>query len=813
MQQLDLLTGDQEPEAQGGGRRPPGSGGPPARPPRSGGNVEDVPLHALARKRYLDYAMSVITSRALPDVRDGLKPVQRRILFAAHNDLRLHPDSKPRKSAAIVGEVMSKYHPHGDQAIYDALARMAQPFSLRYPLIDGHGNFGSIDGDPPAAMRYTEARLSPSAPPLLEEYRQQTVAKRPTYDALREEPVVLPARYPNLLANGGTGIAVGMATNIPPHNLKELCRACIALIDNDNWGTRGLMRWVKGPDFPGGGEILNSHDELVAIYERGHGSISVRGTWKLEKGRGPRRVVIESIPYNVNKAKLVGAIGDAVAARRLPMVVDVRDESTDDIRIVLELKRGSDPDAVVAWLHKHTELQSNFAMNLTCLVPTENPQVAGPQRLELRLALQHFLDFRFDVVTRRLRFQLARLLERIHILEGFEIVFNALDEAIALIRASSNKPDARERLMDRFGLDHDQAEAVLEVKLYKLAQLEIEAILTELAEKRAEAARIEALLADPEARWGIVKEELAEVSEEHGDDRRTQVVGPQDELEYDEQAYIEAEDCWVIVTRDGWLKRQRSFTDVGAIRTRDGDQIGWLLRANTRSTVVFFGSSGRAYTLRVDDVVSTTGYGEPLQRRFAMADGERVVGAAAFDKRSLPKVPQSVREAQEADAPPPPWGLAGSRGGKVLRFSLSNFEEPSKRTGRVYARLDKRIQGDAILAVEGVGGSDDEVVAMATERGRAILFPVELVPVLSGPGKGVTGIKLSDQDLVLGWCVSRAARQGLSVESSLGGTTVVRPTKFRLTNRGGKGQVVLRRGRFTRVHWPIPKDDGNAERS
>ena len=812
-EQLSLIDG--APESKKGKKKTKksrtskkGSGGsgrgrsssPPA-PPRA---PDDVPLHDLAKKRYLNYALSVITSRALPDVRDGLKPVQRRILYAAWHDLKLYPEGRPRKCAAIVGEVMGRYHPHGDQAIYDALVRLAQPFSLRLPLVDGQGNFGSIDGDPAAAMRYTEARLARPAPMLLGELDAQTVPTRPTYDALREEPVVLPARFPNLLVNGATGIAVGMATSIPPHNLVEVVRACIALSKDSVKTTRGLMQWIQGPDFPSGGEILNTRQDIETMYKKGHGSVTVRGTWEKEKGKSGH-IIITSIPYQVVKAKLVSAIGDAVATRRLPQVLDVRDESTDDIRIVLELKRGSDPEAVLAWLYKHTDLQTNVQFNLTCLIPTANDQVGKPERLDLVSALWHFLDHRFLVVTKRLEFELAKLERRIHLLEGFEIIFNALDEAIKLIRKSSDKSDARTRLMKRFKLDHEQAEAILEVKLYKLAQLEIEAIMAELKEKRTRAKEIRRLLKKDALRWDIVREELEEVAKELGTPRLTQVVGPSETLEYDEEAYIEREDCWVIMTRDGWLKRQRSFTDVASIRVREGDQIGWLMPADTRAVATIFGSSGRAYSLRVSDIPSTTGHGEPIGRRFALQDGERVVGVVTSDPRSVPKVPIAVMEELGDETPKPPWGLAVTRGGKILRFSLSVFTEPSNRNGRIYVRLQRKVDGDAVLAVEVVVGADPEDVCLASEKCRVLIFPVEEVSVMSGPAQGVTAIKLDKDDRVIGMVVSRAARQGLEVQTSTGTSTIVRPTKYKITSRGGRGHQVLKRGRFTKVVHALPE--------
>ena len=407
------------------------AGGPPP-----GGLPDAVALHEAAQTRYLNYALSVITARALPDVRDGLKPVQRRILYTMWQQ-NLTADAKHRKCAKVVGDVMGSFHPHGDAALYETLVRMAQPFSLRYPLVDGSGNFGSLDGDAPAAMRYTECRLARIADEMLAEIDQTTVPFKPNYDGTKTEPVVLPARIPNLLVNGTTGIAVGMATNIPPHDLGEISIALLKLLDNPDLSSAQLCRWVKGPDFPTGGQILNSADEIKTIYKTGSGTVRLRATW--EEGppsRGGRRVYITSIPYATNKAALVERIADIVVSRKLPHLVDVRDVSTDDVRIELELKREADSRMVMAYLFKNTPLQSNFIVNLTCLIPTENPEVGRPERLDLKQILWHFLHFRLEVVTRRLDHELATLGKRIHLLEGLEKVFDALDEIIRIIRKS-----------------------------------------------------------------------------------------------------------------------------------------------------------------------------------------------------------------------------------------------------------------------------------------------------------------------------------------------------------------------------------------
>src|SRR5262249_31377299 len=429
-------------------------------------------------------------------------------------------DSRYVKSAAVVGEVMKTYHPHGDQSIYDALVRMAQPFSLRHTLVEGYGNFGSIDGDPPAAMRYTECRLTPIAVTLLSELREQTVDLRPNYASTAEEPVVIPAQFPNLLVNGASGIAVGMATNIPPHNLKEVCQAAIALLDNRELSLEKLLKYIHGPDFPTGGVILNTAEEIRQVYATGQGAIKLRGTYENDPEK-PNTVLITSIPYGIEKDPLVQRIGELISKGQVPQLTNVKDLSTEDVRIALELRPGSNAEAALAYLFKNTPLQTNFNVNLTCLLPAAGAEVAVPDRLDLRSILQHFLDFRLEVVTRRLRHELANLLQRIHILEGFAIVFNNLDEAIRIIRASDGKADAAPKLIARFLLSEAQADAILETKLYRLGKHEIKDILDELAQKRERAAEIERLLADEPALWKIIRNELKEIARAYGDPRRT----------------------------------------------------------------------------------------------------------------------------------------------------------------------------------------------------------------------------------------------------------------------------------------------------
>ncbi len=587
-----------------------------------------MPLHEAAQTRYLNYALSVITSRALPDVRDGLKPVQRRILYTMWQQ-NLTADAKHRKCAKVVGDVMGTYHPHGDSALYETLVRMAQPFSLRYPLVDGSGNFGSLDGDNAAAMRYTECRLARLSDQMLIEIDQDTVAFRPNYDGTKTEPVVLPARIPNLLINGSTGIAVGMATNIPPHNLGEICTALIKLSENEELTSAQLCRWVKGPDFPTGGQILNSPDELKNIYRTGSGGIRLRGTWEAgPAARGSKIIHITSIPYTVDKSQLVERIADVVLSRKLPPLLDVRDVSTDDVRIELELKKDADEKMVMAYLFKHTPLQISFGVNLTCLVPTENPEVCKPERLELKEMLWYFLHFRLDVVTKRLEHELGALKRRIHLLEGFAKVFDALDEILRIVRKSEGKADAAQTIMKRFELDADQTDAILELKIYRLARLEILVIQQELAGARKRSRDLNALLGDEPKRWQMVRDEIEQLKASDPslakDKRRTTFASDADEVEYSAEDFIIDEDNVVIVSRDGWVKRQKEVRDLSTTRLREGDAVLAVLAGSTRATVVFFTNYGTAYTARIADVPASTGYGEPIQRLFKFKDGERV---------------------------------------------------------------------------------------------------------------------------------------------------------------------------------------------
>jgi len=777
-----------------------------AAPPPPGGS-EPIALHEAAQTRYLNYALSVITSRALPDVRDGLKPVQRRILYTMWQQ-HLTADVKHRKCAKVVGDVMGSYHPHGDAALYETLVRMAQSFSLRYPLIDGSGNFGSLDGDSAAAMRYTECRLARIADEMLSEIERRTVPFRPNYDGTKTEPVVLPARLPNLFINGTTGIAVGMATNIPPHNLGEICTALIKLLDNPDLSSVQLCRYVKGPDFPTGGQILNSPEELKQIYKTGSGTVRLRATWEEGSGtRGGRTLYVTSIPYAVNKAALVERIADVVLTRKLPPLLDVKDVSTDDVRIALEIKKDADPKMVMAYLFKNTPLQTNFIVNLTCLIPTENEEVGRPERLDLHTALMYFLQFRLQVVTNRLEHELEALKKRIHILEGFEKVFDALDEIIRIIRKSDGKADSAEKIIKRFGLDAEQADAILELKLYRLARLEILVIQNELADKRKRARQIGTLLKDEEGRWKVVRDEIEEIQKTYGgkDDKRRTLIETEEEVSFTADDFIVEEDNVVIVSRDGWVKRQKEVRDLSTTRLREGDSVLAVMQGSTRATVVLFSNFGVAYTPRIIDVPASTGYGEPVQKLFKLKDRERIVAAFSLDPRAVGDIATPpARRGGPPDAMPPVHAIAVTSDGYSLRFSFEPFVEASTRAGRRFARPGEGVEVVGVARVTG-----PEVVIAATADARALLCRADEVNYLSGPGKGVILIKLTGKDdRVLGFIASTGDRDLMRVETSRGGEQTISTAKYEVTGRGGKGRELLQRGQFTRV---IPNEIDNPQ--
>ena len=745
------------------------------------------------RRRYLTYAVSVITSRALPDVRDGLKPVQRRILFTMHHELQVYADRKPVKCARITGEVMGKYHPHADASIYDALVRMAQSFVLRIPLVDGHGNFGSVDGDPPASYRYTEARLTAAADSLLAELKQQTVPMRPNYDGQLFEPIVLPAQYPNLLVNGSSGIAVGMATNIPPHNLGDLCRACVHLIEDKDATTAQLLDKVKGPDFPLGGKIVTDRATLRKIYEEGHGSIKVQGEWAVEDNGKKRQIVITSIPYGVNKSALENQIGGLIADRKLPLT-DLTNESNEKVglRVTLDLKPNANPDLVMAYLYKHTPLQDNFPVNMTSLVP-DAQGVMQPQRLGLKEMLRYFIDFRLETVRKRFEYELEVLRKRIHILTGFKIIFDALDEAIRIIRQSQGRADAAEKLMAKFELDQIQTDAILDSQLYKIAQMEIKKILDELREKKKQAEEIEAILSSTRRLWTIVKNELTEIGEKLGGRRKTKLGSSEDELEFNEEAFIVKENTNVVLTADGWIKRVGRLASVEGTRVREGDSVIAVVPASTLDYVVFFADDGTAYTMRVNEVPASSGYGEPITKFFKLDDQVKVIAADTTDERFIPA---EIKPASKAD-PAGPYLLVVTRQGLTLRIPFASYRTASTKVGRRFVKLN---EGDKVVMATILIG-DEESIFLASSEGRILHFRIDEINVLAGVGKGVIGIKLDDGDTCIGGALITRKSQMLQVETS-GGKTLEFTGRHDTVSRGSKGFESVKRTSLTRVVPP-----------
>ncbi|HLJ97225.1 MAG TPA: DNA topoisomerase (ATP-hydrolyzing) [Gemmataceae bacterium] len=756
-------------------------------------NIQPVSISEETRHRYLNYALSVITSRALPDVRDGLKPVQRRILYTMYHELHLHADGRPAKCARIDGEVTGKYHPHGTIPAYEALVRLAQDFVMRMPLVQGQGNFGSVDGDAPAAERYTEAKLRPLAEHLMAELRQRTVEMRPNYDGTREEPTVLPAQFPNLLVNGASGIAVGMATNIPPHNLGEVLKAAVHLIDNPDTSCAQLLDRIKGPDFPLGGRVVTDRTTLRHIYEEGTGTIKVQGEWKFEEAGKRQQIIITSIPYGVNKGSLESAIGELIAARKLPQLINLVNESNEKegIRIALEIKPGTDPNLVMAYLFKHTALQENFAYNLTCLVPGSDGKLR-PERLGLKAMLRHFVDFRLVTVRRRFEYELEQLQRRIHILEGFRIIFNALDTAIRLIRESAGKAEAAAELRKAFKLDAAQAEAILDAQLYRIAQMEIKKILNELKEKKAEAERIEDILRSNKKLWGVIKTELNALGEKFADRRRTRMGSTEDTLDFDPEAYIIRENTNVVLTRDGWIKRVGRLASVESTRVREGDQVIAVAPGSTLDHVIFLADDGTAYTMRINEVPASSGYGEPLAKFFRLGDQVHIINAITTDERFT-----AADEPPHNGDAPGPYLLVVTAQGQTLRTPLAPFRTASTKLGRRFVRLN---DGDRVVWATVLKG--EESLFLASASGHVLHFPVEQVNILAGAGKGVIGIKLADDDACLGGALISGRSDMMQVETTGGRTLEFRRGKYEVTSRGGKGFEAVKRTRFVRVVPP-----------
>ena len=743
-----------------------------------------TPLHEEVENRFLTYALSTIVSRSLPDVRDGLKPVHRRILFAMW-EMGLGPTARFRKSAAVVGEVLGKFHPHGDQAAYDAMVRMAQDFSLRYPLVEGSGNFGSLDGDPAAAMRYTEARLSKIAEELLIEIDKETVGFRSNYDNSLKEPVVLPARFPQLLVNGSSGIAVGMSCSFAPHNIGEVIDGLAAMIDNSNIEVKDLLKFIKGPDFPTGGQILNSKKELKEIYQAGSGAIRVRGEYTLEDlPRGKQAIVFTSIPYMVNKAKLLEKLIGLIEEKKLPQVSAVRDESTDVVRIVLELKAETSADLVTAYIFKHTDLESSFPMNFTALKPNMEPE-----RLSLKEIMRYFLDFRHEITTKRLNYDLKLLKARLHILKAFEVLYDDLDTAIKIIRKAKSREDAAEKLKKHFKLDDEQVKAILDMQLYKLVGLEIERILKEKAEKSKLKKDIEAILASQKKIWGLIKTELLEIKEKYGD-RRKSVMKAAEDVEFSQEDFIVHEDVTVILTKMGWIRRVKTVGE--NLRFKEGDDLLALLPANTRDNIAVFSSAGKVYVMKANDLPAGSGFGEPVQHLFKFGDGERPITAMNFTAVMTGGAPESAAHGKQEElslaALREVTALTVSTKGIGFQFDLGQFNSVTTRAGKKFAgvKTDDSIMGVDIL--------DLPNVLFLTTEGKAIVVAAKDIPFLTGAGKGVKLVNVKKGEVAL----FRAVRKGEQVKviDDKGKEKVIDLKDYSVMTRGSVGLKAVKAVKF-----------------
>jgi len=745
-------------------------------------SILNTALHSEVENRFLTYALSTIVSRSLPDVRDGLKPVHRRILFAMW-EMGLGPTARYRKSAAVVGEVLGKFHPHGDQAAYDAMVRMAQDFSLRYPLVDGSGNFGSLDGDPAAAMRYTEARLSKIAEELLVEIDKNTVGFRPNYDNSLKEPVVLPARFPQLLVNGTSGIAVGMSCSFPPHNIGEVIDGLAALIDNSNIEVKDLLKYIKGPDFPTSGQILNSKKELREIYEAGSGGIRIRGEYAVEElPRGRQAIVFTTIPYQVNKAKVLEKLIGLMEERKLPQVSAVRDESTHEVRVVLELKAETSVELVTAYLFKHTDLETTFPINFTALKPNMEPE-----RLSLKAIMRYFLDFRHEITTKRLNYDLRLLKARLHILHAFEVLYDDLDMAIKIIRKAKSREDAAEKLKKHFKLDDEQVKAILDMQLYKLVGLEIERIMKEKEEKTKLKKDIEAILASQKKIWGLIRTELLEIKNNYGDKRRS-VMKAAEDVEFSQEDFQVHEDVTVIFTKMGWIRRVKTVGE--NLRFKEGDELLSLLPANTRDNIAVYSSVGKVYVVKAFDLPSGSGFGEPVQHLFKFGDGERPISAMNLTTVFTGTTTGESKETQAelALAPREVTALTVSARGIGFAFDLGQFNSATTRAGKKFAGLKP---GDSILGVEIL---DLPNVLFLTTEGKAVVVAAKEVPVLTGAGKGVKLVNVKSGEVAL----FRPVRKGEQVKviDDKGKEKVIDLKPYGVMTRGSAGLKAVKAVKF-----------------
>ncbi len=748
------------------------------------------------KKSYLDYAMSVIIGRALPDVKDGLKPVHRRILYAM-NELSNTYNKPYKKCARIVGEVLGKYHPHGDTAVYDSLVRMAQEFSLRYPLIQGQGNFGSIDGDSAAAMRYTEARLSKISDEMLQDIEKETVEFTPNFDGTLKEPVVMPSRFPNLFINGSSGIAVGMATNIPPHNVTEMCNAVVATVDNPDISTEELLLIVKGPDFPTGAEIIGRKG-IIDAYNTGRGSIRIRSVIEIEEKKERKKLVVREIPYQVNKAQLVEAIAELVKDKKIPDISDLRDESDrDGVRIVIELKRDSNPEIVKNMLYNYSRLEDSFGINVVALVNNE------PKLLSLKLYLRHYIEHRIEVIRKRCVFDLRKAEERAHILEGLKLALKHIDEIIAILKNSrSADEDAKETLMDKYKFSEPQTNAILEMKIRRLAMLEQEKINTEYTNLKLEITDLKDILNSETRVRNIIKTDMSEIVQTYGknDSRKTKIVDvPDEELDYEMEDLIPDENVVITLSHSGYIKRlpietykvqNRGGKGVIASDVKDDDYIEKLFVARTHSTLLIITNKGQLYWLKV--------YKVPDASRQSL--GKAIVNLLELDADEKVNAIIPVKDFDDKH-----FLVMATKFGTIKKTNLIEFSNPRKG-GIAAINLDDTIQ-DKLINVVMTDGMKD--IILATKKGVASRFSEEDVRATGRTSQGVRGIRLEEGDNVVGMLIAEDTHKILTLtENGFGKKTEM--TEYRKINRGGKGVINIicseRNGNVTGI-LPVMDDD------
>lgn len=728
-------------------------------------NITEINIGQEMQTSFMDYAMSVIVSRALPDARDGLKPVHRRILYAM-NDLGMTPDKAYKKSARIVGDVIGKYHPHGDSAVYETMVRMAQDFSYRYMLVDGHGNFGSVDGDSAAAMRYTEAKMSKISMELVRDINKDTIDFQDNYDGSEQEPVVLPARFPNLLVNGASGIAVGMATNIPPHQLGEVIDGVLALSENREIDIPELMEYIPGPDFPTGAEILG-RSGIRRAYQTGRGSITLRAKTEIEENNGKQRIIVTELPYQVNKARLIEKIAELVRDKKIEGITDLRDESDrTGMRIVIEVRRDANANVLLNNLHKQTALQSSFGINLLALVG------GRPKVLNLKECLEEYLDHQIVVTRRRTAFELKKAEARAHILEGLRIALDHLDEVISLIRASQTTEIARNGLMERFDLSYDQSQAILDMRLQRLTGLERDKIEGEYNELQQRIAELKEILANEEKVLEIIREELTAVKERYNDERRTVISMSEDHLE--DEDLIERQNVIITLSHNGYIKRlpistyksqKRGGKGIQAMGTNDNDFVSHLFTTNTHHTILFFTNKGKVYRLKGYEIpeLGRTAKGIPIINLLQIEQGEyisTVIPIEEFNDDS--------------------YLFFLTKEGIAKRTQLSAFA--NIRKGGLFAI---NLRGEDELHGVRLTGGDEEII-IGTRQGMAIRFHEEDVRLMGRTAGGVKGITLSDEDHVVGMDVVHSDQDVLIVsEKGYGKRTPME--EYRIQNRGGKG--------------------------